>query len=533
MANNGNFYLSGSGGDSLTWSGGVLSIKGAIDITGGNVQSSLSNINSTTASLNSTTSSLNSSITNINSATASINSSITNINTTTSSLDARIFTNSSGLVNKTPSTSTSGLYLGSNYLGYYNGSAWKTYMSNTGNFYLSGVGSDSLSWDGSTLTINGAITVTGGNAATTTYASSAASTAQSNAISTAAGDATTKANAAQAAAISTAASDATTKANSAQTAAQLFATSAAGRAVDSGSAAASAAQSAAINQAKADASASVNLLANGNWTGGTGTFITATSISSPVIAGNGGYISGLFVVGSGGAITLDGVNKKMYIGTGTYNNTNTAFYVDNSGRMSLKDKLVWDGTTLSITGDITVSGGNAATTTQVSTAQTTANNAATAASTAQGTATSAATAASIAQGTANAATASAASAQATANSKLSPGSAAADVNSNTTTISGGKIRTGTIESTGYVYSSGNFSTTGTQINLDNGLIRSKNFGITSAGDAYFKGAINGGTISIGTKFNVDSQGNVSATNAALTGSIVATGGKIGDWIILF
>ena len=509
MANNGNFYLSGSGGDSLTWAGGVLSIKGAIDITGGNVQSSLSNINATTSSLNSATSSLNTSVTNIN-------SSITNINTATGSLDARIFTNSSGLINKTPSQTASGLYLGSTNLGYYNGSTWKTYMDNAGKFFLSGVGSDSLSWDGSTLTINGAITVTGGNAATTTYASSAASTAQSNAISTASGDATTKANAAQTAAISAAASDATTKANSAQTAAQLFATSAAGRAVDSGSAAASAAQTAAISQAKTDASASVNLLANGNWTGGTGTFITATSISSPVIAGNGGYISGLFVVGNGGAITLDGVNKKMYIGTGTFNNPNTSFFVDNAGRMSLKDKLVWDGTTLSITGDITVSAGPVAaaisnlnsTTSSLNSSVTGINSSVSQINTATG---SLATAVS---------------------GKITAGGAANDVNSNNTTISGGKIRTGIIESTGYSYpGTGNFSTTGTQINLDNGLIRSKNFGITSAGDAYFKGAINGGTISIGTKFNVDSQGNVSATNAALTGSIVATGGKIGDWII--
>jgi hypothetical protein len=513
MDNQGDFYLTSSvgGGGFLAWnsSTATLQIQGAINIQGGNA--------ATTSSV--TSAAADAALSGSTAATAVSNS-----------LAPNIFTNANGLINRPPATLVgvaSGLYIGPNFLGYYNGSDWKTYMQNNGNFFLSGTGTNGLSWNGTTLTINGAITVTGGNAATSTDVS----TAQAAAISTAAGDATSKAATAKAEAIAAAESDATTKANSARTAAELFATSAAGRAVESGSASATAAQTAAINQAKQDASASVNLLANGNWTATAGTFITANSISSPVIAGNAGYISGLFVVGNGGAITLDGVNKKMYIGTGTFNNPNTSFFVDNTGRMSLKDKLVWDGTTLSITGDITVSGGNAATTTQVSTAQTTANNAATAASTAQGTATSAATAASTAQGVANAATASAASAQATANSKLSPGSAAADINSNTTTISGGKIRTGIIESTGYAYSSGNFSTTGTQINLDNGLIRSKNFGITSAGDAYFKGAINGGTISIGTKFNVDSQGNVSATNAALTGSIVATGGKIGDWII--
>ena len=338
MANNGNFYLSGSGGDSLTWAGGVLSIKGAIDITGGNVQSSLSNINATTSSLNSATSSLNTSVTNIN-------SSISNINTATGSLDARIFTNSSGLVNKTPSASTSGLYLGSTFLGYYNGSAWKTYMSNTGNFFLSGTGANGLSWDGTTLTINGAITITGGNAATTTDVSTAQSTAIStaagdattkaaNAISTAAGDATTKANAAQAAAIASAASDATTKANAAK----------------------AAAEAAAIAQA----SAYVTSLANGGWTAGDGTFITSTSISSPTIAGNAGYISGLFKVGSGG-ITLDGTNKRIYIGTGTFNNSNTAFYVDNNSNFSLGNKLTWNGTSLTIDGTANIGGSTAST----------------------------------------------------------------------------------------------------------------------------------------------------------------------------
>jgi hypothetical protein len=96
-------------------------------------------------------------------------------------------------------------------------------------------------------------------------------------------------------------------------------------------------------------------LANGGWTAGNGTFITSTSISSPTIAGNAGYISGLFKVGSGG-ITLDGTNKKIYIGTGTFNNSNTAFYVDNNSNFSLGNKLTWDGGTLTINGNGTFSG---------------------------------------------------------------------------------------------------------------------------------------------------------------------------------
>lgn len=50
-----------------------------------------------------------------------------------------------------------GLYLGSDYLGYYSGSAWKTYMQNNGNFYLSGTGTHALTWDGSTLSVRGTL----------------------------------------------------------------------------------------------------------------------------------------------------------------------------------------------------------------------------------------------------------------------------------------------------------------------------------------------------------------------------------------
>jgi hypothetical protein len=58
---------------------------------------------------------------------------------------------------------------------------------------------------------------------------------------------------------------------------------------------------------------------------------------------------------------LDGVNKKMYIGTGTYKNANTPFYFKSGSTdiFSLADKLYWDGTTLTVAGNINVTGGNA------------------------------------------------------------------------------------------------------------------------------------------------------------------------------
>ena len=211
--------------------------------------------------------------------------------------------------------------------GSYNNSNTTVYMDSTGKFSLG----NQLSWNGSALNITGTINVLGGNAATDENALLYASRAvTSGSVSAAA----------------------------AQTAAELFATSAAGRAVTSGSNAASAAQTAAIAQAKSDASASINLLANGNWTGGSGTFITSNSISSPIIAANGGYISEIFKVGQNG-ITLDGGNKKIFVGTGTYNNANTPFYFasGSSNVFSLGDKLRFDGANLTITGTVNAGGG--------------------------------------------------------------------------------------------------------------------------------------------------------------------------------
>lgn len=59
-----------------------------------------------------------------------------------------------------------------------------------------------------------------------------------------------------------------------------------------------------------------------------------------------------------GSAVIGGVNignGKMYVGVGTYGNSNTAFYIDSAGFFSLEDKLTWDGTTLTIAGNIALS----------------------------------------------------------------------------------------------------------------------------------------------------------------------------------
>ena len=70
------------------------------------------------------------------------------------------------------------------------------------------------------------------------------------------------------------------------------------------------------------------------------------------------FLEGGIVANTGSIGGIQMKNDKLYIGTGTHNNSNTAFYVDNTGKMSLKDKLVWDGTTLTISGQVTIEAGS-------------------------------------------------------------------------------------------------------------------------------------------------------------------------------
>lgn len=59
----------------------------------------------------------------------------------------------------------------------------------------------------------------------------------------------------------------------------------------------------------------------------------------------------------GNVLTVDLANSKVFIGTGTYGNANTPFYVDASNNFSLGSKLTWNNTTLTIDGTITATAG--------------------------------------------------------------------------------------------------------------------------------------------------------------------------------
>lgn len=121
-------------------------------------------------------------------------------------------------------------------------------------------------------------------------------------------------------------------------------------------------------------------------------------------------------------------NSKIFLGTGVYSNTNTPFYVDDTSKFSLGNKLTWDGSTLTITGNVNITGGN--TLTLINDAQSDADTAYSTAISAQGIAISA-------QNTAD-------DAYSEAITKIGPGTLIAEINGAATTINGDRITTGTL-----------------------------------------------------------------------------------------
>ena len=69
-------------------------------------------------------------------------------------------------------------------------------------------------------------------------------------------------------------------------------------------------------------------------------------------------MQGKITATSGEIAGLSIESDKIYVGTGNHNNSDTSFYVENDGKFSLKDKLSWDGSDLSIEGSITITGGS-------------------------------------------------------------------------------------------------------------------------------------------------------------------------------
>lgn len=66
------------------------------------------------------------------------------------------------------------------------------------------------------------------------------------------------------------------------------------------------------------------------------------------------YLKGHIFATSGKIGGISMASSKIYTGTGTYNNSNTGFYIDSSSNFSLGDKLAYNNSTLSIDGTVVI-----------------------------------------------------------------------------------------------------------------------------------------------------------------------------------
>ncbi len=110
------------------------------------------------------------------------------------------------------------------------------------------------------------------------------------------------------------------------------------------------------------------------WSGSNSTsFATA-----PFKVTNTGDVTANSLTLTGETVIENGNDASLFIttntdGIGVYNDANTAFYVDGNENFSLGEKLTWDGSTLTVTGNINITGGN--TLTLISAAQSDADSA--------------------------------------------------------------------------------------------------------------------------------------------------------------
>jgi hypothetical protein len=201
--------------------------------------------------------------------------------------------------------------------------------------------------------------------------------------------------------------------------------------------------------------------------------------------------------------------------------------------------LKWDGDGLQIAGDITVTGGNAATSQAVS--------------------------GSVASGSFTATQIAAANTAVAVNALSSSLKAMAAIDSinagNATTFIGpgvvvANMFAGTaIQSTNFVDGTGGYSSAGTFIDLAGSSIKTKGFKVDSSGNASFKGDLSGATgtfrdtVSVGdgavaiSMTSTNGTGSLtgfgfslgptglSVSNATISGVITATGGSIGSWTV--
>jgi hypothetical protein len=95
--------------------------------------------------------------------------------------------------------------------------------------------------------------------------------------------------------------------------------------------------------------AAVATIKSGAASGATAIQDNDTGLTLGLQAGSAGPVTISYTAAAGG----DPEVAKLYQGDGTFNNSNTGFYLDNSGNFSLQDKLAFNGSTLAVDGEIT------------------------------------------------------------------------------------------------------------------------------------------------------------------------------------
>ena len=95
--------------------------------------------------------------------------------------------------------------------------------------------------------------------------------------------------------------------------------------------------------------ADVATIKSGAASGATAVQDSDTGLTLGLQAGSAGPVTISYTAAAGG----DPEVAKLYQGDGTFNNSNTGFYLDNSGNFSLQDKLAFNGSTLAVDGEIT------------------------------------------------------------------------------------------------------------------------------------------------------------------------------------
>ena len=161
-------HLGNPAGNYFSWDGSALTVKGTIQLQG--TSTGYANISDKPTDLSGINAGEGTKLGGI-AAGATVGADwSTNLSSRPTSLtDGRVaagFNSSGHLITKAvpavaAAPSGAGLYLGSDYLGYYSGAAWRAYIQSNGTWYFGDGSANYITWNGTTLTVGGDIIATG------------------------------------------------------------------------------------------------------------------------------------------------------------------------------------------------------------------------------------------------------------------------------------------------------------------------------------------------------------------------------------